>query len=121
MQEVNLIHENHQSDKLTYEHYPENLRLEGEQKKEVEKLVALGTNKYRIKSHLLKNGTEVTLKYLHNIQTLQHESVQQSHQENELKKLLDELQKIPGAKIRVFTNDDDELIGIFIQFSENIE
>ncbi|KAG4066267.1 hypothetical protein HA402_000491 [Bradysia odoriphaga] len=92
-----------------------------EQKKEVEKLVALGANKYRMKSHLLKNGTEVTLKYLHNIQTKQQQTVKQFTQESELAQLLEELQKIPGSKIRVFTNDENELIGIFFQDERMME
>lgn len=111
---MNLVHENHRSDKQTYNHYPENLRLKPEQKKDVSKMVALGTNKYRIKADLLANGTEVMLKYLHNIQTEQHQSFKQPDEANELKQLLEELTKIPNSKIRVFTNEEDELIGISI-------
>lgn len=67
--EVQLQHELHNSDKQTYNHYPENMRLDKEQQQEVEKLVALGTNKQRIKADLMKSGKEVPIKLLHNIQT----------------------------------------------------
>lgn len=113
--EVNLNHRNHRLDKQTFDFYPENLRLKREQKDEVKKMIALGVNKQKLKAQLMKeNNRVISLKVLHNIQTKQRLLKEGNNRETELKQLLEELQKVPNARIRVFTNEENELIGIFI-------
>ncbi len=109
--EVNLFHQYHNSDKQTFECYPENLRLEPEQYKEVEKFIELGASKQKIKANLLKNGTTVTMKFLHNIQTKLNATKSRPNDGNELQNLLNELEKVPNAVTRVFTDENGELIG----------
>lgn len=112
--EVDLCHQFHNSDKQTFDHYPENLRLPPEKQEEVEKLIELGANKQKVKANLLKNGTTVTMKLLHNIQNKLNATKSRPNEGNELQMLLDELQKVPDAVIRVFIDENDELIGKFI-------
>lgn len=68
-------------------------------------MVALGVNKQRLKANLMKNGTTIPLTLLHNTQTKQLNSAKNSVDQNKLQQLLEELQKIPNAKLRVFKNE----------------
>lgn len=120
MREVNLHHENHRSDEQTFKHYPENLRLNADKQLEAEKLISLGVNKQRLKMYLMKDGSTVPIKILHNIQTKQRNSYKKSSGQNELKDLLEEMNKVPNAKVRVYVNDEEELIGKFYHQSCSI-
>lgn len=111
VREVNLNHQNHRSDKITYDTYPENLRLNAKQTREAKKMVHLGVKKTLLKSYFMKKGKTVTLKALHNLQTKEQNLYKQPDESNELHHLLEELQKIPNARIRVYTSDNGELIG----------
>lgn len=108
----NLTHENHNTDKATYDHYPENLRLPEEKLKDVERLLRLGVNKQKLKADLEAEGLIVPLKILHNIQNKMNRSRQNAYTgDDELQKLLQQLREIPNATVRIVTNEDDELIG----------
>lgn len=113
VQEVNLNHENHRSDETTFKHYPENLRLDKKQKKDAKKMIHLGVKPTVLKSHFMKQGKNVALKTLHNLKTMQQNSCKPLNELTELDHLLEELQKIPNARIRICTNEDGELIGNF--------
>lgn len=115
MVESNLNHQFHNSDAQTYHHYPENLRLPPEVLQSAEKSIELGANKHKLKLDLMKEtGGVVPLKLLHNIQNKRRLSTNQTTLSNleELHLLLEELQKVPDAIVQVYTDDDDELIGI---------
>lgn len=114
----NLNHEYHGTDVATFKHYPENLRIPPEKLPEVEKMIALGVNKQKLKADLEADGKLIVpLKVLHNIQTAmnkRNESVYSG--DDELQRLLKKLQEIPNAKVRVVTSDTDELIGKFRKY-----
>lgn len=117
VKDIQLTHENHNLDEATYNHYPENMRIDNEQLKTVEKMIEIGGNKQKIKADLMKNGNKViALKTLHNIQTKQRKEKQGSNDVDSMEKLLQQLQQVPNARIRVVTNEDLELIGKYSNF-----
>lgn len=76
-------------------------------------MVRVGVQKTILKAYFLGKVKTVPLKTLHNIQTKQRNAYQRPNEASELDQLLEEFQKIRNARIRVFTNDDGELIGKF--------
>lgn len=110
----NLNHENHNTDKATYDHYPENLRILPEKLAEVKRMISVGANKHLLKMDLMSDGkTIVPLKVLHNIQTaMRKEKENEFGNANELESVLKKLQEIPNARIRVVTDEKNELIGM---------
>lgn len=116
-----LNHENHNTDKATYDHYPENLRLPAEKLPEVKKMISLGVNKHLLKLDLMADGkTIVPLKSLHNLQTKMRQEKQAEYGDNELQGVLKKMQEIPNAKIRVVTSDNNELIGMLLSFHSHL-
>lgn len=109
----NLNHQNHNTDKATYDH-PENLRIPPEKLPEVKRMIFLGAKNQLIKLDLMSDGeTIVPLKVLQNIQNaMKKEKQNEFGNANELESMLKKLQEIPNARIRVVTNDENELIGI---------
>ncbi len=109
-----LNHENHNTDKATYDHYPENMRIPPEKLPEVKKMISLGVNKHLLKLDLMADGKSIVpLKLLHNIQTkLRAENQKEYKGTDELQDLLNMLQEIPNARIRVVTNEENELVGM---------
>lgn len=59
VKEVNLKHEYHATDEVTFKHYPENLRLPTEKLEEVEKMISLGVNKQKLKADLMADGKTI--------------------------------------------------------------
>lgn len=108
---ANLHHANHATDKQTYDHYPENLRIKKDKLKDVERMVSLGVNKHKLKADLMKDGDIVPLKTLHNIQTRLQMGLQQNYSGNQLAKMLERMREVPNARTRVIVNSDNELIG----------
>lgn len=107
-----LTHENHSTDKSTFDHYPENMRISEDKIKNVEKMISLGVNKQKLKVDLMADGeTIVSLKTLHNLQTKMRLSKKGNSNEDHLQKLLERLREVPNARIRIVTNEDNELIG----------
>lgn len=112
VKEINLTHENHSLDEVTYNHYPENMRIDAEQLESVEKMIELGANKHKLKAHLMKDGkTNVALKTLHNIQRKVIQRKEDNNDGDVMQKLLERLQQVPNARIRVVTSEESELIG----------
>lgn len=105
------MHENHNCDSQTFAHYPENMRLNAEQTQEVERMIAVGGNKQRIKAGLLSSGANVQLKLIHNIQTKMRTEKQQLKGSGELQKLLEEFLQVPHARVDIIVNEENELIG----------
>lgn len=94
---VNSVHANHNVDRQTYLHYPENMRLTPDEKVMVQQMVKCGANKQKVKMALMekRNGRPVSLKSVHNIQTEMHNDVRQLiAEETELEKLLEKMQRI---------------------------
>lgn len=111
-------HENHNTDAQTYRHYPENMRLQPEEKEVVNEMLKCGANKQMIKNNLMKKrgGRPVTLKSIHNMATKVHQEIHQLvADETELQKLLENMQKIPNARVRVAVDENNELLSIFFQ------
>ncbi len=104
---------NHNTDKATYDHYPENLKIPAEKVEEVKRMITVGAKKRLIKLDLMKDSkTNVPLKVLHNLQTkMQKENQSEFDGANELEKLLKKMQEIPNARIRIVTDEKNELIG----------
>lgn len=113
--ESSLVHENHATDEVTYNHYSENLRIPPEKLQEVEKMISLGANKQKIKANLMQEENRiVSLKTLHNIQSkLRHQNQHKYDGNDELQKIFQKLQEIPNATVRVVTSDQNELIGMW--------
>lgn len=99
------------TDQQTYDHYPENLRLNDEDTAIAKQMIAVGGKKQKIKMHLTeKREKPVLLKTLHNIQNnMQNEK--NVGPENELHKLYNILNAIPDATVYFITDDDDNLLG----------
>lgn len=110
----NLTHKNHNTDKATYDHYPENLRIPPEKLPEVKRLISLGVNKQKLKLDLMANGELIVpMKVLHNIQfAMQKEKQNEFGGADDLASILKKLEIIPNARVRVVTTDTDELIGM---------
>lgn len=115
VKQSNLNHENHNTDKATYDHYAENLRIPKEKLPEVKKWISLGANKQLIKLDLMADGkTILPLKTLHNIQTaMKKEAKKEFGGADELESVLKKLQKIPNSRVRVVTDEKNELIGMY--------
>lgn len=112
VKESNVIHENHRSDKLTFQHYPENMRLKEDETIEVRKRIACGGCKALIKHDLMKNrDSPVPLKAIHNLQTRDRAERQGLTPDNELERLLETMNEIPDAIAHVIRNEENELIG----------
>lgn len=107
-----MTHENHAIDETTYKHYAENLRILAEKVPEVKKMISLGVNKRLLKADLESDGTTVVpLKTLHNIQTAMNKEKAGNYSGDDLQKVLEKLETIPNARVRVVTNEENELIG----------
>src|ERR1700759_4020416 len=96
---ANLVHENHSTSKVVYDHYPENMRLSEAQVEMAKSMISVGGNKQRIKAKLMaeNGGKTVLLKQLHNIQNKTLPSVLPG--ESELEKLVENMQQIPNARV----------------------
>lgn len=111
-------HENHNVDRQTYLHYPENMRLTADEKAAVTEKIKCGSNKQRIKVDLMekRNGQPIAIKCIHNIQTKMRADVHQLiAEQTELEKLLENMKQIPNARIKVVVNESNELVGIYFQ------
>lgn len=112
VKEVNLGHLYHATDRVTYEHYPENLRLNQDEMLYAEKVISVGSNKKLVKIELMKkrDGKTVSMQTLHNVQTKMRTN-KVGGAGSELEKLHNILIAIPGAKVRFITNEKDEILG----------
>lgn len=107
---VHLNHEGHMTDQQTYDHYPENVRLNSTETKKAEEMIAAGGNKKIIKMQLMngREGKSVLIKALHNIQTKMQKNIGTAN--GDLVTLYDILAAIPGAMVRFISNDENELV-----------
>lgn len=102
----------HATDRVTFDHYPENIRLNQAETMEAEKMISVGSNKKLVKMNLMasRNGKAVSLKALHNVQTkIKINQVVGSG--NELQKVYNALTAIPGGRVRFITNESQEILG----------
>lgn len=113
VKELNPKHTNHSCDLQTYLHYPENLRLTKDETDIAKTMIQCGANKQKVKINLMTNReSPISLKSLHNLQTKQNKS---TTGDDEFTTLLGLMQNIPGVKIKVAYDDENQLIGIFFQ------
>lgn len=119
---IHEVHENHQLNAQTYMHYQENVRLSAEEKENAGTSLAADGKKFKIKDQIMAkrkesgNHSPVLLKALHNQQTatrLQKEKLIPG--ENILEKLLTSMLEVPGAKVRVLKDENEELCCIYYQ------
>lgn len=111
VRDVNLTHENHLCDQQTFDHYPENLRLDETNLKIAQQMIAVGGNKQKIKMFLTKKtGKTVMLQTLHNIQS-KDRIAKNVGPESELTKLYEILKIIPNANVTFISDDDNMLVG----------
>lgn len=88
------------------------MRISADKVESVQKIISLGVNKQKMKTDLMSDGkTIVSLKHLHNVQTKLRLRKEANYQGDDLQKLLERLREIPNARIRVVTNEENELIG----------
>lgn len=107
-----LVHENHNLDDATFNHYPENMKIDSERLESVGKMIELGVNKHKLKVDLMKDGkSNISLKSLHNIQTKQRLKNEGHSETDMMEKLLERLQQVPNARVRLVTTETLELIG----------
>lgn len=111
VKEVNLNHQNHLCDQMTYDHYPENMRLSKEDATTASQMIKVGGKKQKIKAYLSeKTGKPVLLKTLHNIQTkLQNQD--KVAPDDEIYKLHDILAEIRDANVSFIVDEEDLLVG----------
>ncbi|KAJ6647647.1 hypothetical protein Bhyg_02870, partial [Pseudolycoriella hygida] len=101
---------------VTYHHYPENLKINPDELPEIERMISLGVNKLNLKADPMSDGkTIVPLKALHNIQTKIQDKIQNRYLgADELEQVLEKMQEIPNARVRVVTSDAKALIDCVI-------
>lgn len=116
------VHENHQLNIQTYLHYPENVRLSVEEKTIAETSLSTDGKKFKIKDQIMEkrkkqsNNAPILLKAIHNLQTNNRVKKEKLIPgENVLEKLLASMLKVPGAKVRVLKDENQELCCIFFQ------
>ncbi|KAJ6636939.1 hypothetical protein Bhyg_09665, partial [Pseudolycoriella hygida] len=97
--QADLTHKNHDTDEVTYTHYPENLRIPKEKLPEVRRMISLRVNKQLLKADLEADGTSIIpLKALHNIQTAMNKEKQSNYSSNgDLQKILEKLEATPNC------------------------
>lgn len=107
-----LNHTNHAIDSETFKYYPENMRIDDDKMDNVKKMISIGVDKRKLKVDLMADGKKIiSSKTLHNIQTKLRLEKQNAYEGDGLQKLLSRLKEIPNARIRVFADDNSELIG----------
>lgn len=112
------VHENHNTDEQTYKHYAENMRLNEEEVNYVAESIRNGANKQKIKNILMekRDGRPIALKSIHNVQNKLKRTIEHLiDEQTELEKLLENMNKIPNARIKVAVNENNELLGILFQ------
>lgn len=109
---MNLCHENHATDQMTYDHYQENMRLSPVEQSQAMKMISMGANKKKMKMDLMnqRGGKPVSLKNLHNLQTKMQQHTKNSST-NDLQTLYECLSQIPRAKVRFIINQANEILG----------
>src|ERR1700744_2702750 len=113
-----LNHTNHDTYKATYNHYPENMRVDPTKMENVKKMLSLGVSKRKLKLDLMADSESiVSLKTLHNIHTKDRLEKQSAYNGDPLQQLLERLHEIPNMRIRVLTDENNELIGNSIESS----
>lgn len=122
---LNDQHANHQVNAQTFRHYPENVRLSPNEQLTISSMIETNANKRKIKDFLMEkrlgsgNSVPVSLKSIHNAQTKHHKEKESLYVgENELQRLLDSMIKVPGAKVHVLRDENNELVCIFFKMSE---
>lgn len=121
-------HENHQVNPQTFRHYPEKVRLSPEEESICYSMVQTNANKMKVKDYLEQkrletgNTAPVLLKSIHNLHTKDRKRKEELLVgENELQKLLDSMLKIPGARVQVLRDENNELVCIYFQDSRMAE
>lgn len=106
MLDINLQHENHNLDKATFNHYPENMRVDAEKLENVKKMVELGVKKHKLKVDLMSDETKPRLerwrhfgKIIGTITTITT------------------ITRLPNTIVRVVTNAENELVGKYFLVS----
>lgn len=111
---MNAEHKNHEFNKQTFLHYSQNLRLTAEEEAEAASMIEVGGVKQKIKCKLMsKREAPVSLKTLHNLKTKMNKNVR--NDPDEFSSLLTAMRQVPGAKIDVAYDEDNELIGVYYQ------
>lgn len=96
---------------MTYDHYPENMRLSKDDTEIAGQMIKVGGKKQKMKTFFTeKTGKPVLLKTLQNIQT-KMQTKEKLAPDEEIYKLHDILSEIPNANVSFIIDDDDELVG----------
>lgn len=113
---VNPQHENHQTDRNTFLSYPENVRLTENEVELVKPMIACGASKQKVKAFLsINREAPVPLKVLHNLDSKMKQEKQSPNRRDDLKRLIEMMTQVPNARVRIITNENNELIGVFFQ------
>lgn len=125
---MNLSQENHhQSNEQTYNHYPENVRLSTEEIQKASTMLQADGKKLKIKASLMQeriekgNRAPVILKAIHILNRINLQKKEQlKNGENELEKLLNSMLQVPGARVEVLRDENNELVCIYFQDSRMV-
>lgn len=119
---MNLTHTNHQLNEQTFRHYPENVRLSNEEKVKATTMLQSKGKKALIKANLMTeriangNFAPVSMKDIHNLDTKDRLGKEQLRDgENELEKMLNCMLQLPGAKVEVLRDENNELVCVYFQ------
>lgn len=122
MSSVHIAHKNHQINDQTFNHYPENVRLSSDEIEKAKTMLASDGKKAKIKANLMAQRIEkgsnvpVLLKAIHNLWTKNRLGKEQLlNGETELEKLLNNMFQVPGARVEVLRDENNELVCIFFQ------
>lgn len=113
---VNLNHENHQTDRATFLSYPENVKLTESEVKLVSPMFACGASKQLVKAFISKDReATVPLKLLHNLDSKLKQQKQGFNRKEDLIRLIEMMMQVPNGRVRIISNEENELIGVFFQ------
>lgn len=108
-------HQFHSSDRQTFLHYNENMKLTKKEEELAKTLIECGAKKMKVKTNLMgQREAPLRLKSLHNVQSKINKTLL-ADPNNELVSLLEQMKKIPGAKIKVAVDESNDLLGIYYQ------
>lgn len=112
---INNEHKFHACDRTTFLHYNENMRLSKTEEETAKTLIQCGAKKMKMKTNFMgQREAPLSLKSLHNVQTKMNKSLLVDPN-NELVSLLEHIKKIPGAKVKVAVDENNDLLGIYYQ------
>lgn len=116
VRDINLNHENHQTDRKTFLAYPENVKLTESEATNIKPMIACGSSKQKIKAFISKSREgPVSLRALHNLQAKMHNESETCSRRDDMQHLIKMMTGVPNARVRIITKENDEFVGVLFQ------